>query len=74
MDISNSGVGKYYVTKKYGIPTLAPVNKLVKFEWKTKHTYFSNFFERKKRDMYISHTRFSFHSKNSQIKYIMKSL
>ena len=56
MDISNSGVGKYYVTKKYGIPTLAPVNKLVKFEWKTKHTYFFYFFWKKKKGhVYIAY-------------------
>jgi len=46
------------------------VNKPVKFEFKANHTYFLLFFLLKKR--YISHIKFVFHSKNSQIKYIMK--
>jgi hypothetical protein len=49
MDTSNFGVGKDYLTKKYGIPTLAPVNKLVKFEWKAKNTYIFFIFLKKKK-------------------------
>ena len=52
--------------------TLAQVNKLVKFEWKVKDSYF--FLKEKNKDMYLSYTRFTFHNKNSQIKYTSKSL
>jgi len=49
---------------------LALVNKPVKFKLKAKYTYFFI----KKKDRYVSHTIFAFHSKNPQIKYIVKSL
>jgi hypothetical protein len=51
--------------------TLALVNKPVKFELKAKHIYILLFFYIKK-GRYVSHTRFAFHSKNSQIKYTVK--
>jgi hypothetical protein len=46
------------------------VNKPVKFESKAKHKYFFL----KKKDRYLLYYKFTFHSKNSQIKYIVKSL
>jgi len=50
------------------------MNELVKFELKAKHTYFFIVIFYGKKDRYVSHIRFTFHSKNPQIKYTMKSL
>jgi hypothetical protein len=55
--------------------TLVSMNKPVKIEFKTKHTYFYIFllfFILKKK--HVSYARFTFHSKNPRINYIVKSL
>jgi hypothetical protein len=48
-----------------------PVNKSVKFGLKAKHIFLLIFFTRKK-NRYVSHIRFTFHSKSLQPKYTVK--
>jgi hypothetical protein len=61
-DMSNSDIGKYYITKKYDIPDSSASELTSKFEWKAKHTFFFiNFLKEKKgTDMYrISDSHFT---------------
>ena len=64
MDMSNSDIGKYYVTKKYDIPDSSASELTSKIWMESKaYIFFYKFFKRKKRDRYVSHIRFTFHSK-----------